>query len=139
MKEDRVHVARARFLKVFPGMLPEELDQFYWQNSGGEAVDKSLKIAKAYTQTTGVVAFRGGFHGRTHGAISVTYNPKYRKPFGLDQVDWAHFADYNDADAVEQIFAEGKAKIVILELIQGEEAGIRPADPAFVRKAATDL
>lgn len=134
MKEDRVHVARARFLKIFRGMLPEELNQFYWQNSGGEAVDKSLKIAKAFTQTTGVVAFKNGFHGRTHGAVAVTHNPKYRKPFGLDKVDWVYFVDFNDADSVEKLFAQKKAKIVILELIQSEEAGVRPADPEFVLK-----
>ena len=132
VKEDRVHIARARFLKTFPHMLPDGLNQFYWQNSGGEAVDKSLKFAKAYTQTTGVVAFKGGFHGRTHGAVAVTYNPKYRKPFGLDKVDWVHFVDYNDADTVEKLFADGKARIVILELIQSEEGGIRPADPEFI-------
>ncbi len=132
VKEDRVHIARARFLKTFQGMLPSELCHFYWQNSGGEAVDKSLKIAKAFTKTTGVIAFKNGFHGRTHGAVAVTFNPKYRAPFGLDQVDWVHFVDLNDSEAVERLFAEGKAKIVILELIQGEEAGIRPADPEFV-------
>jgi len=133
MKKDRVHIARARFLKTFSGMLPAELNQFYWQNSGGEAVDKSLKLAKAFTQTTGIVAFKGGFHGRTPGVVAVTYNSKYRKPFGLDNLDWVHFADYNDAGAVKALFDGGKAKIVILELVQGEEAGIRPADPAFVR------
>ncbi|OGD22160.1 MAG: hypothetical protein A2W03_09720 [Candidatus Aminicenantes bacterium RBG_16_63_16] len=133
MKEDRVHIARARFLKTFRGMLPDELNQFYWQNSGGEAVDKSLKLAKAFTGTTGVVAFKGGFHGRTHGAVAVTHNLKYRKPFGLDKLDWVHFAEYNDAEGVKALFAEGKAKIVILELVQGEEAGIRPAEPSFVR------
>jgi acetylornithine/succinyldiaminopimelate/putrescine aminotransferase len=134
MKEDRVHVARARFLKTFRNMMPEGLSQFYWQNSGGEAVDKSLKFAKAYTQMTGVVAFKGSFHGRTHGAVAVTYNPEYRKPFGLDKVDWVYFVDFNDADAVEKLFAGGKARTVILELIQSEEAGIRPADPVFVSK-----
>jgi len=132
VKEDRVHVARARFLKTFRGMLPPELCYFYWQNSGGEAVDKSLKFAKAFTRTTGVIAFKNGFHGRTHGAVAVTFNPKYRAPFGLDRVDWVHFVDFNDTEAVEKLFAEGKAKIVILELIQGEEAGIKPADPEFV-------
>lgn len=134
MKEDRVHIPRSRFLKSFIGMLPEEIAYFYWQNSGGEAVDKSLKIAKAYTGQTGVVAFKGGFHGRTHGAIAVTYNIKYRKPFGLDSLDWVHFVDYNDASTVEELFVSGKSKIVILELIQGEEAGIRPAHPDFVKK-----
>lgn len=134
VKEDRVHIARARFLKSFKGMLPPGLEHFYWQNSGGEAVDKSLKIAKAYTGQTGVAAFKGGFHGRTHGAVAVTYNKKYREPFGLDELGWVHFVDFNDADAVERLFAAGKARIVILELIQGEEGGIYAAEPEFVHK-----
>jgi acetylornithine/succinyldiaminopimelate/putrescine aminotransferase len=132
-KEDRIQVARARFLKEIGGMLPAGLTQFYWQNSGGEAVDKSLKIAKAYTGQTGVVAFEGGFHGRTHGAVAVTHNIAYRKPFGLDKVDWVNFAQYNNLESVEKFLASGKAKIVILELVQGEESGIRPATPEFAK------
>lgn len=134
MKEDRVHIPRTRFLKNIMEMMPKGLNYFYWQNSGGEAVDKALKIAKAYTEQKGVVAFEGGFHGRTHGAVAVTYNEKYRKPFGLDNQDWVHFAEFNNADQVEELFKEGKAKIAILELVQGEEAGIRPADKKFVKK-----
>ncbi|MHC5037858.1 MAG: aspartate aminotransferase family protein [Planctomycetota bacterium] len=130
-KEDRIQVARARFLKTFQGFLPEGLDSFYWQNSGGEAVDKALKIAKAYTGQQGVIAFEGGFHGRTHGAVAVTHKLTYRKPFGLDKAPWVHFAPFGDAGAVEILLAEKKAKIVILELVQGEEAGIRPAPPEF--------
>ncbi|MEA2030120.1 MAG: aminotransferase class III-fold pyridoxal phosphate-dependent enzyme [candidate division Zixibacteria bacterium] len=131
MKEDRVHIPRARFLKSLEKMMPSGLTQFYWQNSGGEAVDKALKIAKAYTGNKGVVAMKGGFHGRTHAAVSVTHELKYRKPFYLDNEDWVYFVDFNDADAVEKLFVEGKAKTVILELVQGEEAGIRPADKDF--------
>ncbi len=132
-KEDRIQVARARFLKEFHGILPDGLQCFYWQNSGGEAVDKSLKIAKAYTGHTGVVAFEGGFHGRTHGAVAVTHNPAYRTPFGLDDVPWVHFAEFGDLDAVRTILEEGSAKTVILELVQGEEAGIRPAGSEFAQ------
>jgi len=134
MKEDRVHIPRTRFLKTIHDMMPEGLTQFYWQNSGGEAVDKALKIAKAYTGHKGVVAMKGGFHGRTHGAVAVTYEEGYRKPFMLDREDWVHFVDFNDADAVEKLFAEGKANSVILEIVQGEEAGIRPADRNFPKK-----
>ncbi len=130
-KEDRIQVARARFLKEFGGMLPEGLECFYWQNSGGEAVDKALKIAKACTRQTGVIAFEGGFHGRTHGAIAVTHNEAYRKPFGLDRTGWVHFAKYNDARSVKELLEAGKARIVILELVQGEESGIRPATKEF--------
>jgi acetylornithine/succinyldiaminopimelate/putrescine aminotransferase len=134
MKEDRVHIPRARFLKSIQQMLPEGLTQFYWQNSGGEAVDKALKIAKAYTNHKGVVAMKGGFHGRTHGAVAVTHTRKYREPFFLDDEDWVHFVEFNDAEAVRELFAAGKAKTVILELVQGEEAGIRPADRGYAKE-----
>ena len=137
MKEDRVHIPRARFLKSIHQMMPSGLTQFYWQNSGGEAVDKALKMAKAYTRNKGVVAMEGGFHGRTHGAVAVTHEPKYREPFFLDDEDWIHFVEFNDAEAVDKLFAEGKAKSVILELVQGEEAGIRPADRAYARRLRT--
>ncbi|MBD3367334.1 MAG: aminotransferase class III-fold pyridoxal phosphate-dependent enzyme [Candidatus Eisenbacteria bacterium] len=140
-KEDRIQVARARFLKEIHGMLPEGLDRFYWQNSGGEAVDKTLKVAKAFTAHRGVIAFEGGFHGRTHGAVAVTYNEAYRKPFGLENEDWVHFAEFNNLDSVEKLLKEGKAKTVILELIQGEEGGMRPATPEFaegLRKLCDD-
>jgi acetylornithine/succinyldiaminopimelate/putrescine aminotransferase len=130
-KEDRIQVARARFLKEFQGFLPEGLECFYWQNSGGEAVDKSLKIAKAYTGHTGLIATEGGFHGRTHGAVAVTHNPAYRAPFGLDHESWVHFAKFGDLDAVATMLERGLAKTVIVELVQGEEAGIRPAGNDF--------
>lgn len=132
MKEDRIQIARTRFLKEIMPMMPEGLDQFYWQNSGGEAVDKSLKLAKAFTGSTAVIAFKGGFHGRTHAAVSVTWNPKYRRPFGLEEVDWVHFAEFNDIEDVRRQMDRTGAKIVILEMVQGEEAGNRPAEPSFI-------
>jgi acetylornithine/succinyldiaminopimelate/putrescine aminotransferase len=132
MKEDRVQIARARFLKRISSIMPEGLNHFYWQNSGGEAVDKALKIAKAYTRTTDIIAFKGGFHGRTHGAVSVTWNEKYRRPFGLHDEKWVHFADFNDLESVRKIMNETVSKIVILEMIQGEEAGNRPATQKFI-------
>jgi acetylornithine/succinyldiaminopimelate/putrescine aminotransferase len=133
-KEDRVHVARTRFLKTIHGLMPEGLTQFYWQNSGGEAVDKALKIAKAYTKQTGVIAMKGGFHGRTHGAVSVTYNKAYREPFGLDKETWVHFVPFNEVAPVKELLSSGKAKIVITELLQGEEAGNVPALPDFPKR-----
>ena len=133
MKEDRIQIARTRFLKEIHSMMPSGLDQFYWQNSGGEAVDKSLKIAKAYTGTTQVIAFKGGFHGRTHGAVAVTWNEKYRKPFGLHETGWVHFAEFNNLESVENLLEKTGAKIIILEMVQGEEAGNRPATPEFVQ------
>lgn len=134
MKEDRVQIARTRFLKEIDVMMPQSLHYFYWQNSGGEAVDKAIKIAKAHTDTKKVIAFKNGFHGRTHGAVSVTWNKDYRKPFHLADEDWVSFADFNDIDSVKKIVEETGAKIIIMEIVQGEEAGNLPADPEFIKE-----
>lgn len=132
MKEDRVQIARTRFFKTIMSMMPKGLHYFYFQNSGGEAVDKSLKIAKAYTGSRHVIAFKGSFHGRTHGAVSVTWNEKYRKPFGLDHEDWVHFAEFNDIESVRDLMDKTGARIIILEMVQGEEAGNRAATQEFI-------
>ncbi len=133
MKEDRVQIARTRFLKEISFMMPEGLEYFYWQNSGGEAVDKAIKIAKAFTQSKDVIAFKQGFHGRTHGAVAVTWEDDYKKPFSLDEENWVHFANFNDMESVKGTVEKTSAKIIILELVQGEEAGNRAADPEFVK------
>ncbi|MDD3492063.1 MAG: aminotransferase class III-fold pyridoxal phosphate-dependent enzyme [Candidatus Thermoplasmatota archaeon] len=132
MKEDRVQIARTRFLKEIGPMMPPGLDHFYWQNSGGEAVDKCLKFAKAYTGTRDVIAFKNGFHGRTHGAVAVTWNRAYREPFGLADEKWVHFADFNDADSVHRLMDQTDAKIIIMEMVQGEEGGNLPAQQEFI-------
>ncbi|MGC9554061.1 MAG: aminotransferase class III-fold pyridoxal phosphate-dependent enzyme, partial [Thermoplasmatota archaeon] len=132
MKEDRVQIARTRFLKEIGPMMPPGLDHFYWQNSGGEAVDKCLKFAKAYTGTRDVIAFKNGFHGRTHGAVAVTWNRAYREPFGLADEKWVHFAEFNDADSVRRIMDQTDAKIIIMEMVQGEEGGNLPAQQEFI-------
>jgi acetylornithine/succinyldiaminopimelate/putrescine aminotransferase len=135
MKEDCVQVPRTRLIKTLLPILPKELDQFYWQNSGGEAVDKSLKIAKAYTKQRGVIAMTNSFHGRTHGAVAVTYNLAFREPFGLQDESWVRFLPFNDGNALEQALKEGKQKIVIMELVQGEEGAIRPAEKEYAKRA----
>lgn len=134
MKEDRVQIARTRFLKEISSMMPKGLDYFYWQNSGGEAVDKAIKIAKAFTNSKDVIAFKKGFHGRTHGAVAVTWEEDYKKPFSLNSEDWVHFATFNDIESVKKLYEKTGARIIILELVQGEEAGNRPADPDFVKE-----
>lgn len=132
MKEDRVQIARTRFLKEIGQMMPPGLTHFYWQNSGGEAVDKCIKFAKAYTGCRDVVAFKNGFHGRTHGAVAVTWNEDYRRPFFLHEEDWVHFADFNDIDSVRQAMDDSGARTIIMEMVQGEEGGNTPAEQEFI-------
>lgn len=133
MKEDRVQIPRTRFLKEIHDMMPEGMNYFYWQNSGGEAVDKCIKIAKAFTESRDVIAFKNGFHGRTHGAVAVTFNKKYREPFGLDKEDWVHFAEFNNLEDFKKVQKETGSKIVILEMVQGEEAGNLPGTEEFIK------
>ena len=133
MKEDRVQIPRTRLIKTLLPILPKGLDQLYWQNSGGEAVDKSLKIAKAYTKQRGVISMIDSFHGRTHGATAVTYNLAFREPFGLQKENWVRFIPFNNQSALEQALKEEKEKIVIMELVQGEEGGIRPASKEYAK------
>ncbi len=115
----------AEKLKKITGM-----DKFFFCNSGTEAVEASLKFARKATGKKKFIAFTNGFHGRTMGALSVTYKEKFRKPFE-PLVQPVEFAKFNDASDFEKKVDENTAA-VILELIQGE-AGVYPASEEFVK------
>lgn len=67
-----LHEPMLRAASKLTATLPPSLDQVFWTNSGAEAIEGALKLAKVATGRPAVIAFRGGFHGRTHGAMSVT-------------------------------------------------------------------
>ncbi|HEU5434325.1 MAG TPA: aminotransferase class III-fold pyridoxal phosphate-dependent enzyme [Thermomicrobiales bacterium] len=121
--------------------LPESLNQVFWTNSGAEAVEGALKLAKVATGRPAIVAFRGGFHGRTHGAMSVTssrvkvrghYEPLlssvyyapypylFRSPYKgpVEDQDLMYFAE------IEQLFdhlvAPDDVAAVLIETVLGE-------------------
>ena len=123
---------RARYLGRLSGVLPEGMDRVYLCNSGAEAVEGAFKFARATTGRTRIVACKNGFHGRTLGALSATYNPKYRKPFYPLVPDFEHIA-FNDVDALDAAITTETAAFM-LELIQGE-GGIRPATEEFAHTA----
>ncbi|HEY4394029.1 MAG TPA: aminotransferase class III-fold pyridoxal phosphate-dependent enzyme [Polyangia bacterium] len=120
----------------------------HWQtfltNSGTEAVEASLKLARQHTQRPGIVAFRGGFHGRTMGALSLTASKaKYRRGFG-PLLPGVFHATYGDLDSVVELFrtvapAEDVAAIVV-EPVLGEGGYIvPPADFLPGLRALCDL
>jgi 4-aminobutyrate aminotransferase len=75
-------ILHERLPRRFPGLAPGEGAGLFLSNSGAEAVEAAVKLAKAATRRPGIVAFRGGFHGRTHGAMALTSsNVKYRGHF----------------------------------------------------------
>ena len=72
---------RAEFAKALVGVLPKHLPHVFLANSGAEAMDGALKFARLFTKRSAFVAATKGFHGRTMGALSVTWEPKYREGF----------------------------------------------------------
>jgi acetylornithine/succinyldiaminopimelate/putrescine aminotransferase len=101
-------------------MLPEKLNNCYFVNSGSEAVEGALKLAKRYTGRKNIVAFNHAYHGSTHGALSVIGDESYRIPYGplLPEIDHIEF---NSIEALKKITSE--TACVIVEPVQGE-AGI---------------
>jgi predicted acetylornithine/succinylornithine family transaminase len=110
-------------------------DKVYFCNSGAEANEAALKFAKKFAKTnfssskTKIVAFSGGFHGRTVGALSVTYKVQYREPFSPLMPD-VTFAIFNDLDDAKSAIDEDTCAVIV-EPIQGE-GGVNPAHPNFL-------
>jgi acetylornithine/N-succinyldiaminopimelate aminotransferase len=118
------------------------LDRVFFTNSGSEAMDGALKLARAYAHAksagTGapkksrILALENSFHGRTFGAVSITYPEKYREPFA-PLVPGVEFVRFNDVADLERQFDDTVCAIV-LETIQGE-GGIFPVSEPFWQRA----
>ena len=120
---------RSHLLDKLASIAPEGLNKAFLGNSGAEAVEAALKLARLSTGRTGVVAAMRGFHGRTMGALSVTWEPNYRKPFEPLIPGFKH-VPYNNLDAMREAVGDETAA-VILEVVQGE-GGVHPADPDYL-------
>ncbi len=117
---------RAHFLERLAHLTPEGLDHSFLCNSGTEAIEGALKFARLATGRTGVVATLRGFHGRTMGALSATWEPHYREPFA-PLVPGVNHIRYNDLAAAEVAIGEETAAVII-ELVQGEGGVHVPSD-----------
>jgi acetylornithine aminotransferase/acetylornithine/N-succinyldiaminopimelate aminotransferase len=111
------------------------LDRVFFTNSGTEAIDGGLKLARAYAKAgktenkkIRILAVENSFHGRTFGALSITYPAKYREPFA-PLVPGVEFVKFNDVADLESKF-DGSVCAFIVETIQGE-GGIYPVSPEF--------
>ena len=121
---------RAQFFDLLASIIPADLDRFFPCNSGAEAIEGALKVARLLTGREGIVAAKRAFHGRTTGALSMTWTPKYRKPFQTWLPNVSHVA-YNDIDgACEAI--NGDTAAVVVEAIQGE-GGVHPASSEYLQ------
>ncbi len=129
----------------FQGPLAEKLakwsglDRVFFSNSGTEAIEGALKLARLYAQKkTGgtakhrILALENSFHGRTFGALSITHTAKYRTPYE-PLIPGAEFVKLNDVADLDAKF-DGTVCAIILETIQGE-GGITPVSEPFYRRA----
>src|SRR3989441_9252064 len=109
---------RTRLLERLADLTPEGLTHIFLCNSGTEAIEGALKFARIATGRTGIVATLRGFHGRTMGALSTTWEPHYREPFA-PLIPGVNHLRYNDLAAAEAAINEQTAAVII-ELVQGE-------------------
>ena len=124
---------RARATALLTGFAPEGLRHVFFCNSGTEANETALKLARKGTGKPGLLATEGGFHGRTLGSLAATWNPKYRAPYAAVLPETT-FVPFGDAEAVARVLAErDDVGAMILEPIQSM-AGVTEAPPAYFRR-----
>jgi acetylornithine/LysW-gamma-L-lysine aminotransferase len=123
---------RARLMERLAALAPVGLERVFLCNSGTEAVEAALKLARLSTGRPGVVSTMRGFHGRTMGALSATWEPKYRGPFQPLVPGFSH-VPYNNLDALRQA-VDSNTAAVLLEVVQGE-GGVNPGTCEYLEGA----
>ena len=114
----------------FTKLLPKNLNCLYVVNSGTEANEAALKLAKRATKRSRIVAFKRAYHGSTHGSLSVSGNEEKKSAFRPLLPDVFHLP-FNDLDALD--FIDDRVAGVIIETIQGD-AGVRIPSKEFLEK-----
>ncbi len=122
---------RAELLEKLVKISPKGLDRVFLCNSGAESVECALKAAVKYTGRSEIIGMIRGFHGKTAGALSATWNPKYRSPFQPLTSKNFKFIPFGKLDKAEEAVTE-KTAAVIVEPIQGE-GGVHVAPDGYLQ------
>jgi len=132
-----VQTPQVRFAGRLISILPSQLNSVYFVNSGAEAVEGALKLAKRYTGRSKIISCYNSYHGSTNGALSVMGNEEYKQAY-RPLLPGINFIKFNHIDDLELITQE--TACVIIETVQGE-AGVRVPDKAYMqvlRQRCTD-
>ncbi|MGY4386065.1 acetylornithine/N-succinyldiaminopimelate aminotransferase [Pedobacter sp. UYP24] len=124
-----VQSPQVNFAKALADLLPDPLDCTYFVNSGTEAVEGAMKLAKRYKGRTEFIACNNSYHGSTQGALSLMGNEEFKQAY-RPLLPNVKFIDYNNMEDLERITS--KTAAVFIETIQGE-AGIRIADKTYFK------
>ncbi len=115
--------------------MPEQLDNVYFVNSGSEAIEGALKLAKRYTGRTEIAAFKNAYHGGTHGALSILGNESLKYAF-RPLLPNIRFLEFNMIDDLS--FITEQTACVVIESIQAE-AGIILPEENFLKEVRKDV
>jgi acetylornithine/LysW-gamma-L-lysine aminotransferase len=118
--------ARAAFFEKLAACSPKGLGSSFLSNSGAEANEVAIKLAKKYTGKKGIIAMKGAFHGKTAGALSATWNKKYKEAFEPLVPNFSHVA-FGSLEELEAAVGPDTAA-VMLEPVQGEGGIILPPE-----------
>lgn len=121
---------RAEFIQKLVKITPKGLDKAFLSNSGAESVECAIKLARKFTGKPEIIALMGAFHGKTMGALSATWDKKYREPFTPLVPEIKHVAPDN-ADKIREAITE-KTAAVLMEPIRGE-GGIRVPPDGYLQ------
>ncbi len=125
-----VHSPQVQLAKALTDLLPQNLNSVYLVNSGAEATEGALKLAKRFTGRSEIISFKNAYHGSTHGALSVMGSEDFKTSFRPLLPD-VKTIDFNKEENLQYITT--KTACVIIEPIQGE-AGIVVATQSFLKK-----
>jgi len=120
---DLIQAPQVELAEMLAGQLPSSLHCTYFVNSGSEAIEGALKLAKRYTGRTELVAFKNAYHGGTHGALTICGNEQMKNAFRPLLPD-VKFLEFNNFNNLEQI--SGQTACVVIETIQAEGGIILP-------------
>ncbi len=124
-----VQAPQVQFATELLAVLPDSFQSVYFTNSGAEAVEGAMKVAKKYTGRREIIAAKNAYHGSTQGALSLIGNDAYREAYAplLPEIS---FVEYNNLPDLENI--TDKTAAVVVEAIQGE-AGVRVPTTAYMQ------
>jgi acetylornithine/succinyldiaminopimelate/putrescine aminotransferase len=125
-----IQTPQVKYAERLTGILPQELNTCYFVNSGSEAVEGALKLAKRYTGRSRIISFKNSYHGSTHGALSIQGSEVFRNSFRPLLPD-TYQVDFNNEKSLDSI--DNKTACVIVEPVQGE-AGVIYPENNFLKK-----
>jgi acetylornithine/N-succinyldiaminopimelate aminotransferase len=118
-----VQSPQVNLAKALSDILPENLSASYFVNSGSEAIEGAMKLAKRYTGSSEIISFKNAYHGSTHGSLSIMGSEEFKNAYRPLLPDTRQI-EYNNVDQLKEITS--KTACVVVETIQGEAGAIVP-------------